>query len=479
MRPLVALAALALAGCAYYRGYNGIYAADRMADEARKATAEGRPGEATNLWSRAAVKAESLLVRQPGGKWSLDALAIRGEALAALGQCVDALPVLREAQARAGQGELAERVALALGRCEMLEGSPDAAVDALASLSGSRDEWRRTEAATLRARALLGAGRYEEALGALDEVGFPPTSFEVLAARAGLGQREALLAAADQLLALRDSTIRWDSLLAVVGQANPELGSALLDRLAAGGGVPAGALPYLLSADAGRRSGEARRARLAEVVRVAPNTDVAEVAQLDLARETVASTREVSALAPLADSLEVLAARQLPGSVQAATVARVARRVVAVADSVSPGMPQGDLRLFLAAEYARDSLGAPGVALTLFERVAREWPEGDYAPKALLAGRQLDAAWAEVTDSLLAGRYAASPYVIAARGGPRDGYLRLEDSLAAYARAIAPTPAPTAPRRPAARPGPTRRAPGDSAGGPPRPQRRVQSAPEP
>ncbi|MCU0619941.1 MAG: hypothetical protein MUC69_00390 [Gemmatimonadales bacterium] len=482
MRPLVALAALALTGCAYYRGYNGIYAADHLADEARKATAEGRPGEAANLWSRAAVKAESLLVRQPSGKWSGDALAIRGEALAHLGQCVDAVPMLQEAQARAGDDrELGERVALAQGRCELALGRPDAAVETLGPLAGSRDLQRRQQAELLRARALLSAGRYEEALAALEAGGAAATSLEVLAARAGMGQREEVLAAADLLLASRDSMLPWDSLLAVVGRGNPAIGSAVLDRLVAAGGVAEGNVPYLLSADADRLSGDARSQRLAEVVRRAPASDVGELARLELARLQLATSSDIAALGPLADTLEALAGVGLPSAQRAAAMARGAAAIRSVSDSVGPGAPQGDLRLFLAAEYARDSLGAPRIAMALFQRVVREWPDGAYTPKALLAGRQLDGAWTDATDSLLFGRYAESPYVVAARGGSREEFLRLEDSLAAYARLLAPA-VTTAPRRPATRPTVQRRTATDSSGAPsraPNPVRRGQREPEP
>ncbi len=49
-------------GCVYY---NGLYNANQLAGEARKAEREGRRGEAQSLWAQAAVKAESVATRYP------------------------------------------------------------------------------------------------------------------------------------------------------------------------------------------------------------------------------------------------------------------------------------------------------------------------------------------------------------------------------------------------------------------------------
>ena len=59
-------------------------------------------------------------------------------------------------------------------------------------------------------------------------------------------------------------------------------------------------------------------------------------------------------------------------------------------DSTAPGEPRGDMRRFLAAEYARDTLDARPLAASIFESIPQGWPESPYAAKAWLAGRQLD-----------------------------------------------------------------------------------------
>jgi hypothetical protein len=108
--------------------------------------------------------------------------------------------------------------------------------------------------------------------------------------------------------------------------------------------------------------------------------------------------------------------------------------VLAAADSSAAGGAQADLRLFLAAETARDSLAAPGLAATLFRTIVETTPESPYAPKAILAGKALDPAWGESAVLLLEGRYALSPYVALLRGEEPHGYQELEDSLQVFAR---------------------------------------------
>jgi tetratricopeptide (TPR) repeat protein len=444
---------LLLAGCGYYSGYNGIYGANKFASQARESERQGRPGEAQNLWGQAAVKAESLLARQPRGKWRGDALAIRGEALSSLGRCSEASVYLREAQESLSDRTAREQAALALGRCELVLGQPALAVETLAPIETSKDEYRRAEARRLRGRALVQTGDYETALADLLDAGAAPTSTEVLGALAGLGRTEDVYAAVDQIIANRDSLMRWDSVINAVAQRDPQMGSAVLERLRAAGAVRATELPALLGADAARLSGEARDARLEELATLAPQTDAGDAAHLELTRRRLQAVAAPAELLPIADTLAAIASLGLASASAAEQLAARVSSIARVADSVTAGSPQGDLRLFLAAESARDSLGARTLATGLFRRVVDEWPDGDYAAKALLAGRQLDPAWAEQSDSLLESRYAESPYVLAARGGDRTALLQLEDSLAAFERSVSGRPAQgTRPARGRARP---------------------------
>jgi hypothetical protein len=114
---------------------------------------------------------------------------------------------------------------------------------------------------------------------------------------------------------------------------------------------------------------------------------------------------------------------------------------------VTPPTPQGDLRLFLAAEAARDSLEAPLLAAGIFRRILEWWPTSPYAPKAVLATQQLDTTWVDSGRALLETQYSNSPYLALIRGEPTPAYQQLEDSLGAFAASLAARPEPAGVRR--------------------------------
>jgi hypothetical protein len=125
-----------------------------------------------------------------------------------------------------------------------------------------------------------------------------------------------------------------------------------------------------------------------------------------------------------------------------ATVARLRQ----LPDSAAPVVPRGDLRLFLGAEAARDTIGSPVLAAALFRRLADDWPVSPYAPKALLAAERLDPTDIDASRARLDSLYADSPYLAIARGEDAPGYRVLEDSLEAYATQVVARPGQ--PRRP-------------------------------
>ena len=71
----------------------------------------------------------------------------------------------------------------------------------------------------------------------------------------------------------------------------------------------------------------------------------------------------------VADTLRVLVSHGQPLAGGCRTPQRAITRVRVAAESGAAGIPQGDLRLFLAAELARDTLAAPRVAGELFRRI--------------------------------------------------------------------------------------------------------------
>jgi len=106
---------------------------------------------------------------------------------------------------------------------------------------------------------------------------------------------------------------------------------------------------------------------------------------------------------------------------------------------VTPTTPQGDLRLFLAAESAREILKAPRLAESLFRRIPEQWPFSAYAPKAILAAQQLNPEWVDSARTILDQQYYDSPYVVAIQGEATPEYRQLEDSLGAFAASLAMT----------------------------------------
>jgi hypothetical protein len=154
-----------------------------------------------------------------------------------------------------------------------------------------------------------------------------------------------------------------------------------------------------------------------------------------LVRAQLSSARTVADLAPHADSLAALAGQTTSAAVEAAALQLEVEQLRQLDDSARPGVPQGDLRLFLGAESARDSIHAPLLAAALFRRLADEWPASPYAPKALLAAQRLDPADPDAVHERLDSLYHDSPYLALMRGEEAAGYRQLEDSLQTFAAA--------------------------------------------
>jgi hypothetical protein len=152
------LTAIVLQGCA---SYNANYKANKNADEARKLDREGRTVEASGFWGRASVKADSILAHHPSGKYAPGAMAIKGEAAAAVGQCGQASRLLPAAIEQLKDESDREEATMALAFCELRLGtaelaairsgrSPRAAM--LVGASGPCCSWELRNAARARTR---------------------------------------------------------------------------------------------------------------------------------------------------------------------------------------------------------------------------------------------------------------------------------------------------------------------------------------
>lgn len=457
------LAASLLGGCVYY---NGMYNANRLANSARKAEREGRTFEANNLWGQVATKAESVVVRHPKSKYAEEAAILRGLALARLGQCEQALGPLGRVTLATVATDLTEEAWLATGRCQVSLGNISAADAAFAQVTESKNSWRRREARLQRALTLRHAGRYKEALTALEGIREPRAVAERLLSLAGGGRVPEAMALADSLVARGDTIQPWDSLLVSLGKQDPSAASSLVDRVRRLPSRSADTQARWLLEDGLRLIGPdtARaRSRFREAVEIGGSGGAAGWASLQLVRLDLRGVSQPRGLSPLIQSLRGKAGRHPLVESELTRLGNTAAGILTATASVMPGSPQGDLRLFLAAEAARDSLLAPRLADGLFQRILREWPESPYAPKAALAAQQVNPEWADSARALLEARYFESPYLALIRGDEGSAYRQLEDSLGAFATAQAEEGAagarPGTPGRPAPIEGDDRPAP--------------------
>jgi hypothetical protein len=444
----VPLVAALLAGCVYY---NGMYNTKRLAGSARKAERDGRTFEANNLWGQVITRADTLVARHPDSKYVDEALVLKGVALSRLNQCEQAVAPLGRLSLLPPEEDVTEEGSLALGRCQLQLGDPRLAEPLFARMTGSKDAVRRREARLLRARALRAMGREREAVAALEGVRDPRASNERLLALAGGRQRKAALALADSMLASHDSTIRWDTLVVAIGREDPVTASALVDRLVRRPGLPPAARARLFlddgvrlaAVDSARAAARWRQAALADSV-----GDAGEQARLRLTLLRLTRVTSVAELAPVTRELDQRIRGESGLRGEAAQLRESIKRILTASDSASAGAAQADLRLFLAAETARDSLAAPALAASLFRMIVEAMPDSPYAPKAILAGQALDPVWGASALPMLEERYATSPYVAFLQGVEPYGYRELEDSLQRFAVAAAATLQPAVPRPP-------------------------------
>jgi hypothetical protein len=173
-------------------------------------------------------------------------------------------------------------------------------------------------------------------------------------------------------------------------------------------------------------------ARLVQAAEAGAGTPTGVSARVQLARRRLSRSRTADEMAAVGRTLDSLTA-EAGETGEAGQLDAMLVRIRDAEDSSAARAPQSDLRLFLAAEAARDTLAAPAVAASLFRRLVDDWPDSPYAPKALLAARMLDSAWADTARALLEERYGTSPYVAFVQAGSTPEYQALEDSLQAFA----------------------------------------------
>ncbi len=425
------LAAWLLGACAYY---NGLYNANRLASDARRAEREGRSGEARSLWAQAAVKAESVATRYPGSKYRDDALLLWGQGLARTGACSRAVDPLALAADSSPDPALRGAARLALAGCQLETHQPDAAIAALTPLLDDSDSAVAAEARHLRGLAHLESG---DPAAAAQDLGRLPSE------RVGLDLATAYLALGDVGQARRELDARvggpfeedrWLPLLDTLGAASPLAAEQIVDRLVERNDLTTGQRARLLLADGRRRARaghfDAAVQRYREAQRVAPDSAAGGAAAAYLALHDLEGVTQLSQLPPTLRVLDELRRSGGLGAVIAEPAANFVGALETVLGGDDPSV--GDVRLFLLGEIFRDSLELPHLAVGIFLRMAQDYPESVFAAKALLAAAALDPTCADSVATILYARYAASPYTLTLRGSEGgEQFALLEDSLAA------------------------------------------------
>jgi hypothetical protein len=413
------------AGCAYY---NGMWSAQRLAHEARRQEANGLEAEARLTWGRAAIKAESVLVHHPHSRWADDALVLQAEGLARSGACAAAVEPLRRALTTVSEDALRERASLAAADCLVRHDGAGDVDRLLAPVLRSHDRGRRSAAAYLAGRAALARGNGIAAARLFAQSERPEAGPARLQALIHAGRPEAAIRLVDSVARRTGDESAWTDVFEALAHAvGPEPAADALDSLLRHGRLTVGTQARLLIADGDRlrtaRRFERANARYMTAEALVPDSVEGGQARLRLILVEAAQIQDPDGLDSVASQLEVLAS-ELMGPAGAET--RTWQQQV---NAIRRG-DSGEVTAFRAAELARDSLAASGLAAKLFLRFASRYPTSLFAPKALIAAGQLHGVAADSVDRVLRTRYAESPYTLAYRGAASPAFQAVEESLA-------------------------------------------------
>jgi len=453
--------ALAVSGCAYY---NAMWSAERFAKEARRLEARGQEPEARTQWARAAVKAESVLVHHPRSRWADDAAVLRAEGLARAGTCAAAAAPIAKALATVSETSLRERAGLAAAQCALATGKPVEAERALTDALASNDERRRSRAEFLAGQGAADRLDYDAAVAhfrrSREPAALPARARALLSA----GRPDDAAAVLDTVAGGRFREDEWAELLGGLTTAGgAEAASVALDRMLARSRVPFAARARLLIADGDRRSAsgdlDGAGTRYREAAAAVPGS-VGTTAEAGMARvreqhALAGAAARPADLSPIIVELARIARPANPGvAVPSGAAVVEAQRLLDLVERVA-ATPTSPGAAFRSAELARDSLGAPRLAGHLFLRLASTDAASLFAPKALVAALPLVPERHDSILGVLSGTYAASPYTRALRGEASLAYGAAEDSLArALGVEVARGPTAAAPRPSALRTGP-------------------------
>ena len=422
---LIGLAALmAGEGCVYY---NSMWSAERLAKEAQRQETEGQVAMAKLTWARAAVKAESIVIRHPRSRWADDALVLQIEGLANSGNCMAIDEPMARAEASVSDDALHERVALAGAHCALAQGHPGAVPALLHDVVTSKDADRRSVAFCLLGQSAAARADWEQAIDAFSRSKEP---------NAAMGRARALLAAGripearvflDTLAGRHFDDSLWAATLSDIARAaGDSVASLALDSLLARSRMPLGSKARLLLADGDRLRRAGRHgpagARYDLVLRLVPDSVEGAQAEVRALLAAAGAAPGIADLTPIASRVDQIVSR---GAGPSQHEAEVAQRVLGEVRS-----PENtDIGYFRAGEIARDTLVAPALAAAWFGRIPQQFPNSLFAPKALIALAMLSPGTSDSVLAVLDSTFPASPYTMALRGDVSPAYQALEDSL--------------------------------------------------
>lgn len=422
-RGLGLLLLVTASACAYY---NGLYNARGLVKRAESASREGRDSAAVAAWREAAAKADTVIARYPRSRWTDDALLLSGTSSAFAGACDHGLARLGQWEKHpAADRSRRARASIARGACLVRLGEHARALDTLSPFVTYREETLSRIAAAWAARAALATGRFDSAVVFARRARSDALDAEL--ASAALATNRVAVAAR----ILRQRAPEWRSLMAMHSPlallARSSRASAdSIARLTQDGrasrlerarlSVAAGSWSELEGDTRGARAHYERALRMSADTAVVTDV-VTRLGLLDV--RTAGTVEEAQTLLERAKGKAFATA----ALARVDTALRLAARLVNARDSTGAS-------LFLAAEVARDAVGALPLARALFLRAAREHPVSSLAPKALLAAAGLTPDSAQVWRERVRTQYPFSPYAQALEGKPvATGALEIDERL--------------------------------------------------
>lgn len=407
---------------------NSVFNARRTFDETESARWSGRDTTFADLYDEVIASAEEAYEADPDGKYADDALLLVGQANLRKRQFMYAEQALEEVLRVTTDTVLHSEATLYLGAVAVAEGHDARGISLLdAALAGPASSRARGEGHLWRARAFLSQRRVESGWRDLDRAGeidaryVLPADLDRLAWSITLGDTARARRALDAMMASPEGRGWGDSVRVLLEGAHTRWGPTAVVRIMAG----AHDTPWsraerdrllMQRATLAREMGDTSSA-VADAGRVARGTGtLAQEARVALGRWRL---EDVAQLTGVSDVRGIL----LPavGHPQADLLLNSIRRIEILVDDALDGE---SLAFFVAAEQAREVLGAPQIAASLFQAYVDGEEQGAWVGKALLAARQLskDSDQQRALDGRLR-ELPDDPYVRYARDGSNGDEL--------------------------------------------------------